>query len=911
MDDSLRPDLLSREQPAERLTTVDTMTPSQSTDVAAAADSAFPQISHPANSLETLTPSSVDSAAPTPPYDNAPPLLTVPPQLAAQPDFRFQETLAAPPHDPDATLFHRAHPGGGADTEATMPADFGTVGAAGTIVGTEQRQRRAAEAKAMLEGRPYIPGFEVLGELGRGGMGVVYRAKQLTANRLVALKVIRNDVLENLPEDTRASTLERFRQEAQAAAQLEHDNLVTVYEVGEARGQRYYAMRYVPGKSLIDLLRNGPLDNRRAAGYLEPVARGLHYAHTRGILHRDLKPHNILIDAANDRPLLTDFGLAKFLEKGNDLTHAGEVMGTPSYMSPEQARDAGQVNALADVYSLGATLYHTLAARPPFQAANIAETIRQILYQEPVAPRQLNPAVDRDLETICLKCLQKEPQRRYESAEALADDLARYLRGEPIVARPIGLAERLWRWCRRNPVVAGLIATAALFAGVSLLAIVIGYRNTVAALNTSEQRLEMALGVVDELFTRVSEDELLNEPGMQGLRKDLLTRALKHYQFFLAESGGNEAIRDELAAARFRVGMITELTGSRDAAIGQMEEARKLQGELLDEDPDNTARLKALGDTENALGSVYAQGEDFLAAAAAYRRAEGIRTRLAELQVPALEPQRLLANTQMNLARVEMRRMERKIARDLLNQAQTKRQAILTAAPQELKPRRDLAMGYYNLGQLEIDEGDAATAITQFQSAIREFELYLERDSRSLGVRYYLSTCHRLVGGLLADQVNPEALTQFKAAEARMESLEVGNPDIALYKTELAALKINLGRLYDEKVGVENKRASLTAWLQARKLLEKLLKSDPESLGHRIELAKTMTAAGNLQILLGDKVPAHNTLAAAQKLLAKLLGEVTEDEKLLEELRLYQAEVTADLMKLSPLDDAKSPAEAK
>jgi len=298
--------------------------------------------------------------------------------------------------------------------------------------------------------------YLLLEELGRGGMGVVYRAVQPAADRVVALKVIRPDKLEGRTDSDRRGALDRFLTEARATARLTHDHLVTVFDVGEAQGCPYYAMRLVEGRSLSEILRDGPLANRRAAAYLEPICRAIQEAHDQGIVHRDIKPGNILVEARGDRPLITDFGLAKWTGDGRDVTLAGEVFGSPPYMAPEQARDAATAVAAADIYGLGATLYHAVTGRPPFQAASAAETLRQVIAEEPVPPRQLNPDIDRDLETILLKCLAKEPPRRYLSAAALADELARYGRGEPIRARPLGRAGRLWRWARRNPKLAAV-----------------------------------------------------------------------------------------------------------------------------------------------------------------------------------------------------------------------------------------------------------------------------------------------------------------------------------------------------------------------------------------------------------------------------------------------------------------------
>jgi hypothetical protein len=309
-----------------------------------------------------------------------------------------------------------------------------------------------------------------LEQLGIGGMGVVYRARQHGPDRIVALKLIRPDLLETLSSEQRRKTIERFVTEAQAAAQLEHDHIVSVYEVGEHDGRPFYSMRYVQGASLHDLLQAGPLEGGRAAAYLEPVARAVHEAHRHGILHRDLKPHNILVEARGDRPLVADFGLAKLLQGGPEITRTGDLMGTPPYMSPEQAQGSASLTVASDVYGLGATLYALLTGRPPFQGDDPVQTLRRVVEDEAAPPRTLNPDVDRDLETICLKCLEKEPRKRYASAEEVADRLQLFLEGKPIPDRPITRAERLWRWCRRNPLLAasGCTAAAGIVAVVTL-----------------------------------------------------------------------------------------------------------------------------------------------------------------------------------------------------------------------------------------------------------------------------------------------------------------------------------------------------------------------------------------------------------------------------------------------------------
>jgi WD40 repeat protein len=332
--------------------------------------------------------------------------------------------------------------------------------------------------------RPAVQGYELLDELGRGGMGVVYKARQIKLNRLVALKMILAGGHAGEPE------LARFRTEAEAVARLQHPNIVQIYEVGEADGRPFFSLEFVDGGSLEERLAGTPLPPRRAAQLVETLAHAIDAAHQRGIVHRDLKPANILLQKDEGRrmkdeppqqsdssfillpssflPKITDFGLAKKLDAPTGQTVSGAIMGTPSYMAPEQASGKSKgVGPLADVYALGAILYELLTGRPPFRAATTWDTVLQVLADEPVPPRLLQPGTPRDLETICLKCLQKDPARRYATARDLAEDLGRFQRGEPIVARPVSAWERTVNWVRRRPAIAGLLTALAIVIAVS------------------------------------------------------------------------------------------------------------------------------------------------------------------------------------------------------------------------------------------------------------------------------------------------------------------------------------------------------------------------------------------------------------------------------------------------------------
>src|SRR6266568_7769719 len=352
--------------------------------------------------------------------------------------------------------------------------------------------------------------YELLEEIGRGGQGVVYRARQKSLNRTVALKII------GISHGRTKSHLKRFRLEAEAAAKLNHPFVVPIHEIGQRKGRCYFSMGLVEGGRLDQIAKREPMSPRQATELIAKLARTVHYAHQHGIIHRDIKPGNILLDTKGE-PHLADFGVARLLETENDATCTIEVSGTPSYMAPEQAHaNNGHVSSATDVYGLGAVLYELLAGQPPFTGGTPFETVRLLLETEPRQPRLLNPKVDRDLSTICLKCLEKDPRRRYSSALALAEDLERWLQHEPIRARRTGLFTRGKKWMRRNPTIALLILS------LAALAAAIGWNVWKSEFVPSPS----ATGIAVLPFENRGEDKA-NAYFVDGIQDEILTRLSK------------------------------------------------------------------------------------------------------------------------------------------------------------------------------------------------------------------------------------------------------------------------------------------------------------------------------------------------------------------------------------------------
>ncbi len=742
--------------------------------------------------------------------------------------------------------------------------------------------------------------YQLLEKIGSGGMGIVYRARQKSADRIVALKVIREDQLARLHEDSRRRALERFRTEALTTARLEHDGVVSVFEVGEANGKRFYSMQFVDGPSLAELLREGPLDPRRSAEYVEMVSRAVQAAHDAGILHRDLKPQNVILDQARDRAMVADFGLAKLMEGTAELTRPGEVMGTPCYMPPEQAQDAAQVAETSDVYSLGATLYHLLTARPPFQAASPVETIRQVNDDEPVSPRLLNPAIDRDLETITLKCLQKQPQQRYASAADLADDLDRFLQGRPIAARPVSRTERSIRWCKRNPVVAGALATTAaaiLFAIGALAWGLVSTRDALAKADHSysvandarakaEKGYTTAHDVINDQYVEVSESILLDQPGMQPLRERLLKRTLVYYERFLDDWSDDPSLRQELGLTHYRVGRILIDVDTPTAALESYQEARDIQQRLVAASPESKDRQSELATTINAMGIAYRRLGQLGDAMDAFREAEEIRAELHRLYPDDEEIHRTLANSHMNIGIIQRLQGQPDVAAKEMLEAQNMRTELLASAPDNRQVIRDSAMGHYNLAVLDLN-GNLGRAVQSLDQAIALFQQLLEIEPRDFNNQHRLAICYRMLGQLgsfTAELIatkssgadvrakREEALRAYESGFEVISPLAEQNPDVGPYQSERAALLLGMADLQLVQGYLQNAEQTFQ---QAVQLLHQQLESGEPEL-HR-DFAAALRGLAEVQVALQKRSAAMKNLEFARDCLEEILKSQPEN----------------------------------
>jgi len=750
---------------------------------------------------------------------------------------------------------------------------------------------------------PKIPGYEVLELVGRGGMGRVYRARHLGLGRIVALKLLSQEADEKL--------LARFREEARAVARLQHPNIAQLYETGSADGRPYFAQEFLDGGSLAQALAGRPQPPRDAAALLEVIARAVHHSHSEGILHRDLKPGNILLAKKSETrntqsengekkneltsdlnyefrisnfiPKVADFGLAKTLdvrgadtkaESGGALTRTGEILGTPSYMPPEQASGVvTNIGPAADVYALGAVLYELLTGRPPFQSPDPVQTLMMVLTREPVSPRSLQPDIPRDLETICLKCLEKSPKKRYDSARELADDLRRFLDGMPILARPVGFFERAAKWARRNKAVAALVAVSGVAAVLLLgagVALTIGYfqlKKTNGDLESTNIALDgMNREITDKKNELEKTNDQLNQANNDITHKKneleqanaeiertlLLTFASLDYSFFEVSE------------------LMNDLPGSGPLRLEMIGRAQRTLDSLAQFHPDHRTILEYRMSGYDRLGNIESTMGDVAAAEQSYTKSRDIAVKL-EARFPGevtFTRSRVLATAK--LATLLQRRGEKKAGDAILDAIGPEVDKLEAAEPDNPKVLELLAI--VRLQQFErlirTDKWDEALAKMRALCLLYRRQAKAEPDN--LARQRDVIDGDRQLALLLMSFVNAEKLDEagkiltdaVRAADALPNHSSMG-----VRKLRATVQSTLAGYYYNRKDYAKSIAAYTTAANEFASLADKFT----DRPFFRSQQALTLYYLASPLLDSGDKKTAVVTLEKAEKLAAELM----------------------------------------
>ena len=709
---------------------------------------------------------------------------------------------------------------------------------------------------------PRLPGHEILGELGRGGMGVVYKARQLALNRLVAIKMVIGGGHAG-PEQ-----VARFQAEARSVAALQHPNIVQIYEVGEWQSLPYFTLEFVDGGTLDKTLKGQPQTPEQAARLTETLARAMQFAHERGIVRRDLKPQNVLLTATGE-PKITDFGLAKNIEGEASQTKSGALMGTPSYMSPEQARgDHKSVGPLADIHSLGGMLYEFLVGRPPFLGSSSMETLMQVLRDDPVPPTRLVPKTPVDLETICLKCLQKDPAKRYQSAAELAEDCRRFLAGEPILSRPISKIERLSSWCRRNPRTASLIATvAALLVVVSVGSIASAYlihgqrqealRAQKAAEIAESQAIEsekaakaaeqLALRNAEEasknarkaqsqsdlalktlqLLVRKVQEQLSPVPGMQDLKKSLLQTAVEGLEEVANQSYDATSVEATKVSAHMQMGTLFRTMGASEQSLREFERAYEIAKNRAADQPRNAASQGNLAVILMTIGDVRLEfSRDLNRAIEDFETARLILEKLT--QTPPAQLDKYDALEQLtNAANANMR-----------------------------------------IGVTNLRLGRPAKAISYFQQALEIRKKILATSENSPAFKISVAGAHQAIAEAQFSFDNLAAARQeYEQAERLVIGAWKDHPDAAVLQEQVAIVSGNFGELL---LRVGELEAARQRFDQSSQLLVPLAAADQRNLNRQRALALCYYRQGTLEQLAGDQEASQKAFQECRQIREKI-----------------------------------------
>ncbi|MBW3541963.1 MAG: protein kinase, partial [Planctomycetes bacterium] len=718
---------------------------------------------------------------------------------------------------------------------------------------------------------------EIRGVLGRGGMGVVYRARQKGLNRQVALKMILAG------DHAGAEHVARFKTEAEAVAQLQHPNIVQIFDIGESKGLPFFSLEFIDGPSLEAERGGKPMQPRRAAELIVTLARAMHYAHQRGIVHRDLKPANVLL-TSDGMPKVTDFGLVKRVEANSSETRTGTIVGTPSYMAPEQAWGKTDVGPLADIYALGAMLYALVTGRPPFQGPTPLETVMQLRQQEPVPPSRLQPTLPRDLETICMKALQKEPHSRYESAEALAEDLERYLNDEPIVARPIGRMERTWRWCRRNPSlsiaggVALVLALCLMIGGPAAAALVydqkqqavrernrandnarIARENEALAKENERRAIEngalaeknaglargqrdLALTALNTLVERAQND-LQTLPQSQPVREKLLLTAMDGLDK-IADTGTGPSADLVMARAHRTMGDVLLETGLAEQAHGQYVKTHEIVL-LMTRTPDPNKPYNShlnLGRSYVNLGKAAQRMGDAPKARGYFEQSLRERETALPMHPDPLFVKQELSDSYGHLARISLALGRPDEALVYNSKGLELRREWLQKAPQNIPALREFSGAQLELAGIAINRGKLDAAIETYTETLKALEQVRAADPGLLSGRGNVAFVHNQLGvaHLLADRPQ-KARDEYQQAVELLKAVAADDPNDASVQRMLGTAYYGLATAVLEAGDGE---AARTHFETSRDIRRRLAEKDKDDLTLQADLMLALARCG-------------------------------------------------------------------
>lgn len=743
---------------------------------------------------------------------------------------------------------------------------------------------------------PRIAGYEILGELGRGGMGVVYKARQVGLNRVVALKMIL------AAGQVTQKDLERFRIEGEAVAQLDHPNVVKIYEIGEHDGLPFFSFEFVDGGNLAKKISTDPVKPREAAEIMLGLAEGMETAHRKNIIHRDLKPANVLL-ARDGTPKITDFGLAKKVDEDSGMTRAGTVLGTPSYMPPEQAE--GKINELgphSDIYSLGAILYDLVTGRPPFRGETLLDTLFLVKTAEPMPPARLQPRLPRDLETICLKCLEKEPSKRYATAGDLAEDLRRFVQGRSIKARPTPLWEKAWKYTKRKPADALAIALSVL-----VLVGIVGGGWTLGAMKAEEARKELeranteaklkeeavasekeaqrqrgiaeekrkiaernfqiARATVEDL-TKLGRVELAAVVGTDAVRRNLLQRAIKFNQGFIEQKEDDPDIRFRAAqAATYNADLLDSLGQLKEAEASFQDGQAALQ-QLVQANPKNPNYLEALASNYTNHALLLQRISKRKDAAEKYEQARKLLEQSRELGAKPAETTLLLTQVLNNEGLLAQSAGQFERAAGVFAQASKNAAELHEQQPRNVDYLLELARAQRNLGNCQAALGKIQACEDSLNKAIDAYEQVINLDNTIGAYQEELGTAQLELGLKVRDLEPRLAAKCFRDAVSRFERLVKAFPKTLTYQESLAKALNSQGVLFQAqgKAAEAEKSYAKAAELQAA-----LVKEQPNAPQYQLNLIKNLVNRARQANLRGQPKEATQLFEQAEKLVKDLV----------------------------------------